>query len=106
VREAALITIGRVASDEGLRAEARTILLDAIKDPNHLVARRLGLFYVADDSCLLPMASLAENPAEPDVRAFLALTLTAMKSDMAGPLPRAPHHARQGRRLRRSSPPR
>jgi len=89
VREAALITIGRVASDEGLRAEARTILLDAIKDPNHLVARAaaLGLFYVADDSCLLPMAKLAENPkAEPDVRAFLALTLTAMKSDMAGPL--------------------
>ncbi len=89
VREAALITIGRVASDEGLRAEARTILLEAIKDPNHLVARAaaLGLFYVADDSCLLPMAKLAENPkAEPDVRAFLALTLTAMKSDMAGPL--------------------
>jgi len=89
VREAALITIGRVASDEGLREEARKILLVGIKDPNHLVARAaaLGLFYVADDSCLLPMAKLAEDvKADADVRAFLALTLTAMKSDMAGPL--------------------
>lgn len=89
VREAALITIGRVASDEGLRAEAREILVNAIKDKNHLVARAaaLGLFYVVDESCLLPMAQLAQDPkTESDVRAFLAITMTAAASDMALPL--------------------
>jgi len=88
VREAALITIGRVASDESLRSEAREILLAAINDKNNLVARAaaLGLFYVADESCVLPMVQLAKNAkTSTDVRAFIALTLTAMKSDMAGP---------------------
>lgn len=88
VREAALITIGRVASDEALKSEAREILLAAINDKNHLVARAaaLGLFYVADETSVLPMVQLAKNPKTPtDVRAFLALTLTALKSDMAGP---------------------
>jgi HEAT repeat protein len=86
VREAALITIGRVASDESLRAEARTVLLEALKDKNHLVARSaaLGLFYVADETSMLPMVQLAKDPkAETDVRAFVALTLTAMNSPMA-----------------------
>ncbi len=88
VREASLITIGRVASDESLKQEAREILLNAINDKNKLVARAaaLGLFYVADESCVFPMVKLAENAKTPtDVRAFLAMTLTAMKSDMAGP---------------------
>ena len=88
VREAALITIGRVASDDALKAEAREILLGAIHDKNKLVARAaaLGLFYVADENCVLPMVQMAENPKTPtDVRAFLALTLTALKTDMAGP---------------------
>ncbi len=83
VREASLITIGRVASDDSLKAEAREILLAAINDKNHLVARAaaLGLFYVADETCVLPMVKLAKNPKTPtDVRAFLALTLTALKS--------------------------
>jgi len=88
-REASLITIGRVASDDALKAEARKVLLEAIKDPNHLVARAaaLGLYYVADETSMLPMFQVAnDGKAESDVRAFLALTLTAMKSDMAGPL--------------------
>ncbi|HVG95098.1 MAG TPA: hypothetical protein VND21_11670 [Planctomycetota bacterium] len=89
VREAALITIGRVASDESLKAEARAVLIEAIRDENHLVARAaaLGLFYVGDETSILPMAKLAEDPkAESDLRAFLAVTMTAMGSDMAGPL--------------------
>jgi len=89
VREAALITIGRVASDDSLRAEARDILVEAINDKNHLVARAaaLGLFYVADETSILPMAKLAENPkTESDVRAFLAITITAVGSDMAIPM--------------------
>lgn len=89
VREAALITIGRVASDDALKAEARQILVEAIKDPNHLVARAaaLGLFYVADETSILPMAKLAEDPkTASDLRAFLAITLTAIGSDMAAPL--------------------
>jgi HEAT repeat protein len=89
VREAALITIGRVASDEALRAEARTILLKALTDPNHLVARAaaLGLFYVADESCVWDMARILDDPkAETDVRAFVAVTLTALKKhDLTGP---------------------
>jgi HEAT repeat protein len=89
VREAALITMGRVASDEGLKAEAREILLKAIKDPNKMVARSaaLGLFYVANEECLLPMHQVANDKnATADVRAFLALTFTAMNSPLAGPL--------------------
>lgn len=89
IREAALITLGRIASDDGLKAEARKVLEEAIKDPNHLVARAaaLGLFYVADESSLLPMVKIAKDPkAEPDVRAFLAVTITAVGSDMAFPL--------------------
>ena len=88
IREAALICLGRVASDESLKQEARVVLVEAIKDPNHLVARAaaLGLFYVADDSSLLPMVKVAKDPkTESDVKAFLALTLTAMGSDMAFP---------------------
>jgi HEAT repeat protein len=88
VREAALITIGRVASDESLKSEARKVLLEAIKDPNHLVARAaaLGLFYVADEASMLPMVQIAADAkGDTDVRAFLALTLTAMGSDSAGP---------------------
>jgi HEAT repeat protein len=86
IREAALITIGRIASDEGLREEARTILLEAVKDENKLVARAaaLGLFYVADETSILPMVKLAENAKTPeDVRAFLAITLTAIGSEVA-----------------------
>ena len=47
VREATYVTMGRVASDESLKQEARTILLEAITDKNKLVARAaaLGLFY-------------------------------------------------------------
>ncbi|MFO0933807.1 MAG: hypothetical protein U1E39_14045 [Planctomycetota bacterium] len=89
VREAALITIGRVACDDALRAEAREILVNAINDKNHLVARAaaLGLFYVADETSILPMAKLAEDPkTESDVRAFLAITITAVGSDMAIPM--------------------
>ena len=89
VREAALITIGRVASDESLKAEARKALLPVLKDPNHLVARAaaLGLFYVADDEAIQPMLEVAKDPkADTDVRAFLTLTLTAMKSPLVGPL--------------------
>jgi HEAT repeat protein len=89
VREAALITIGRVASDESLRAEAREALLKALKDPNHLVARAaaLGLFYVADENAMLPMVEVAKDPkAETDVRAFVTLTLTALKSPLVGPV--------------------
>jgi HEAT repeat protein len=88
VREAALITIGRVASDEALRAEARKILVGALSDPNHLVARAaaLGLFYVADDSCVWDMLRIVDDPkAETDVRAFTAVTLTALeKHDLIG----------------------
>lgn len=86
VREATLITIGRVASDEALKDEARKVLLQAIKDPNHLVARAaaLGLFYVANEPSMLPMVLGAKDAkGETDVRAFLALTLTAMQSPMA-----------------------
>jgi HEAT repeat protein len=89
VREASLITIGRVASDESLKSEARTVLLAALKDPNHLVARAaaLGLFYVADDEAIQPMLEVAKDPkVETDVRAFVTLTLTAMKSPLVGPL--------------------
>src|SRR5262245_11322602 len=89
VREASLITIGRVASDEALKAEARKVLLPVLKDPNHLVARAaaLGLFYVADDESIQPMLEVAKDPkADTDVRAFITLTLTAMKSPYVGPV--------------------
>jgi HEAT repeat protein len=89
VREAALITMGRVAATEAQRAEARETLLKAIKDKNHLIARAaaLGLFYVADETSIRPMYMVAKDDKAPeDVRAFLALTLTCLKSSMAGEL--------------------
>jgi hypothetical protein len=50
-------------------------------------AAALGLFYVADETSILPMAKLAEDPkTESDVRAFLAITITAVGSDMAIPM--------------------
>lgn len=87
VKEAALITMGRVAATAEQKAEAREILLKKIADKNHLVARAaaLGLFYVADDSSMLAMYRVARDPkAEEDVRAFLALTITALKDNAEG----------------------
>jgi HEAT repeat protein len=89
VQEAALITMGRTAASESQRAEAREILLKKISHKNHLIARAaaLGLFYVADENSVRPMYLVAKDPkAEDDVRAFLALTLTALKSPMSGEL--------------------
>jgi|GEM_PF-2263074 len=89
VQEAALITMGRTAASESQRAEAREILLKKIGHKNHLIARAaaLGLFYVADETSVRPMYNVAKDPkAEDDVRAFLALTLTALKSPMASEL--------------------
>ena len=89
VQEAALITMGRVAANEAQRAEARTILLKKLKDRNHLIARSaaLGLFYVADESSILPMYRIAsDEKTEEDVRAFLALTMTKLKHPMASGL--------------------
>jgi HEAT repeat protein len=86
VREAALITIGRVASDDALKTEARKILLEAMKDKNHLVARAavLGLFYVADAASIWRMREIADDPkAETDLRAFVAMTLPALPGDHA-----------------------
>lgn len=87
VKEAALISMGRVAATPAQKAEAREILLKKIADKNHLVARAaaLGLFYVADDSSMLAMYRIARDPkAEEDVRAFLALTITALKHNDEG----------------------
>ncbi|MDF1702271.1 MAG: HEAT repeat domain-containing protein [Planctomycetota bacterium] len=89
VQEAALITMGRVAANEDQRREARTILLGKLKHRNHLIARSaaLGLFYVADESSILPMYRIASNEkTEEDVRAFLALTMTNLKHPMAAGL--------------------
>ncbi len=89
VREAALITMGRVAANEKQRADARAHLIPALKDRNHLVARAaaLGLFYVADESSILPMYQIAsDEKTEEDVRAFLALTMTNLKHPMAAGL--------------------
>lgn len=89
VQEAALITMGRVAATEAQRAEAREILLKKVGHKNHLIARAaaLGLFYVADDTSIRPMYNVAKDEKAPeDVRAFLALTLTTLKSPMAGEL--------------------
>jgi HEAT repeat protein len=89
VREAALITMGRVAANDEQRAEARETLVKALGDRNHLIARAaaLGLFYVADESTILPMYRIASNPkTEEDVRAFLALTMTNLEHPMAGGL--------------------
>ena len=86
VREAALISLGRAAANEEQRAEARGILLKALKDRNRLVARSaaLGLFYVADDTSVFPMYQVAANEkTDEDVRAFLALTLTNLKHPTA-----------------------
>ncbi len=89
VKEAALITMGRVAANDEQRAEARKILLERLKDRNHLVARAaaLGLAYVADRSSILPMYRIAsDEKTEEDVRAFLALTMTNLKHPMAAGL--------------------
>ena len=89
VHEAALITMGRVAATEAQRAEARETLIKTLSHKNHLVARAaaLGLFYVADETSVRPMYTVASSEKTPDdVRAFLALTLTALKSPMAGEL--------------------
>jgi HEAT repeat protein len=89
VQEAALITMGRVAATEAQRAEARETLFKAVSNKNHLIARAaaLGLFYVADETSVRPMYTVASNEKTPeDVRAFLALTLTALKSPLAGEL--------------------
>ena len=86
VREAALISLGRAAANESQRAQAREILQKALKDRNRLVARSaaLGLFYVADESSVLPMYQVASNEkTDEDVRAFLALTLTNLRHPMA-----------------------
>lgn len=86
VQEAALISIGRTAADEAQRAEARTILQAKLKHRNRLIARSaaLGLFYVADESSVLPMYQVASNEkTDEDVRAFLALTLTNLEHPMA-----------------------
>lgn len=89
VQEAALITMGRVAATESQRAEARAILLKKVGHKNHLIARAaaLGLFYVADETSVRPMFQVANDEKAPeDVRAFLALTLTTLKSPLAGEL--------------------
>lgn len=89
VQEASLITMGRVAATESQRQEARETLLKKISHKNHLIARAaaLGLFYVANDESVLPMYRVARDEKAPeDVRAFLALTLTALKNSMAGEL--------------------
>lgn len=89
VQEATLITMGRVAANEQQRAEAREILVQKLSHRNHLIARSaaLGLFYVADESTILPMYRVASDPkTEEDVRAFLALTMTNLKHPMAAGL--------------------
>lgn len=89
VQEAALITMGRVAVTEAQKVEARDILIKKIGHKNHLIARAaaLGLFYVADDACMPAMYRIAKDPkAEDDVRAFLALTITALKDNSGGGL--------------------
>jgi HEAT repeat protein len=89
VQEAALITMGRVAANEAQRAQARKILLAKLKDRNHLIARAaaLGLFYVADQSSILPMYQVAANAkTDDDVRAFLALTMTNLHHPFAAGL--------------------
>jgi HEAT repeat protein len=92
VQEAALITMGRVAANEAQRQEARTTLLKKISHKNHLIARAaaLGLHYVADETSIRPMFLVANDEKAPeDVRAFLALTLTTLKSPMAPELLKA-----------------
>jgi HEAT repeat protein len=86
VQEAALITMGRVAATETQRAEAREVLLKKVAHKNHLIARAaaLGLHYVADANTIRPMwTTIRDEKAPEDVRAFLALTLTTLKSDSA-----------------------
>lgn len=89
VQEAALITMGRVAANEAQRIEARDTLLKKITHKNHLIARAaaLGLHYVADETILRQLYQVAKDEKAPeDVRAFLALTLTTLKSSLAGEL--------------------
>lgn len=89
VQEASLITMGRVAANEEQRRVAREILLKKLKHRNHLIARSaaLGLFYVADESSILPMYRIAsDEKMDEDTRAFLALTMTNLKHPMAAGL--------------------
>jgi HEAT repeat protein len=86
VREAALLSLGRVASDDALRAEARATLLPALADRDAHVARAaaLGLQYVADPAAEWVMARTACDPKTPsDVRGFLAITLATRGSGLA-----------------------
>lgn len=99
VQEAALITMGRVAANEAQRAEAREILLKKLRHRNHLIARAaaLGLFYVADESSILPMyRAAADEKTEEDVRAFLALTMTNLRHPMAAGLLKKLADVKQG----------
>jgi HEAT repeat protein len=86
VAESALITLGRAAANEEQRAEARRLLEGKLRHRKREVARAaaLGLFYVADDSSVLPMYEVAsDKKADEEVRAFAALTLTNLKHPMA-----------------------
>jgi len=100
VREAALIALGRVAANEAQRTQARAILLEALEDRNHLVARAaaLSLFYVADESTFLPMYRIAfDETTEEDVRAFLALTMMNLEHPMAAGLLKQLADTKRGR---------
>ncbi len=86
VAESALITMGRAAANEAQRTEARRLLESKLRHRKREVARAaaLGLFYVADQSSILPMYEVAnDKKADEEVRAFLALTLTNLKHPMA-----------------------
>jgi len=86
VAESALITMGRAAANEEQRAEARKILEGKLRHRKREVARAaaLGLFYVADQSSVLPIYEVAsDKKADEEVRAFAALTLTNLKHPMA-----------------------
>lgn len=89
VAESALITLGRSAANEEQRADARRILEGKLRDRRREVARAasLGLFYVADDTSVLPMYEVAsDKKADEQVRAFVALTLTNLKHPMSAGL--------------------
>jgi len=89
LRETALIALGRTAADAEQRAQARRILQKSLTSRNHIIARSsaLGLFYVADQTSLLPMYKIAaDEKVGADVRVFLALTLTNLGHPMAAGL--------------------
>ncbi|MGE0191946.1 MAG: HEAT repeat domain-containing protein [Planctomycetota bacterium] len=86
VAESALITMGRIAANETQRADARRLLEGKLRHRKREVARAaaLGLFYVADETSVLPIYEVAsDKKADEEVRAFLALTLTNLKHPMA-----------------------